>query len=485
MAVNIPPDAGSASKQAYTPRNGDKSILQRNNADYATLQMASDIVICLVALYLLTYVKGAEVELQYRALMALSVLLTIIYYSAFGVYRRSLGATGVFTQLIKAWGAVVLTLIFLSFITKTSAYFSRQVILSWIVVTFFLQFFAHMALLKAVKKYSKKGDWKEKAILVGAGDLGRYLAEHINGDPWSPFQVVGVADDNEEALLAWQGPDVTLIGGLDKIHQFIGEQSVRRVFMALPLNSSATIERLYIDLLATNLDVSWVPDIFGLTLINPNVKEIAGVPVFALSETPLIGSRALAKSIVDKILAVLAIIITSPVMIATAIAIKATSPGPLFFKQKRHGWNGMEIDVLKFRSMRAHEEKEGVVSQAIQDDPRVTAVGRFIRRTSIDELPQLFNVLQGAMSMVGPRPHAVEHNNYYSELIHTYFARHRIKPGITGLAQVKGYRGETKTLDKMEKRVECDLEYINNWSVALDLKILTQTIFVLFSKKAY
>ena len=478
-------DSGGTPRQVYAPRNGDKSILQRSSADYATLQIVGDIVICLATLYLLAYAKGVELELQYRTLMALSALLTIIFYNAFGVYRRSLGVTGVFTQLIKAWGAVVLSLILMLFVTKTSIYYSRQIILLWVVATFLLQFSAHILLLKAVRRYRKKSEWKEKAILVGAGDLAKYLAGYINSDPWLPFQIVGVADDNEEALLTWQAPDIALIGGLDEIHQFINEQNVRKVFMALPLNSSANIERLYIDLLATNLDVSWVPDIFGLTLINPNVKEIAGVPIFALSETPLIGSRALAKSAVDKILAILAIMITSPIMIATAVAIKATSPGPLLFRQKRHGWNGAEIDVLKFRSMREHEESEGMVSQATQDDPRITTVGRFIRRTSIDELPQLFNVLQGTMSMVGPRPHAVEHNNYYSELIHTYFARHKIKPGITGLAQVKGFRGETKTLEKMEKRVECDLEYINNWSVALDLKILTQTIFVLFSKEAY
>jgi len=184
-------------------------------------------------------------------------------------------------------------------------------------------------------------------------------------------------------------------------------------------------------------------------------------------------------------LSIVALILLAPVMIIAAIAVKLTSKGPVFFRQERHGLDGKIIQVLKFRSMKLHEEKEGEVTQAKKHDPRLTKVGAFLRKTSIDELPQLFNVLQGDMSLVGPRPHAKAHNAFYSDKISAYMSRHRIPPGITGLAQINGCRGETETLEKMERRVVYDLEYINNWSIWLDITILFKTVFTLFSKNAY
>jgi putative colanic acid biosynthesis UDP-glucose lipid carrier transferase len=213
---------------------------------------------------------------------------------------------------------------------------------------------------------------------------------------------------------------------------------------------------------------------------------VAGVPLLTLSESPMVNeARALAKAVMDYTIALLMLIILSPVLIVTAIAIKLTSPGPVFYKQKRHGWDSRVIEVWKFRSMVLHREDGDKVSQATREDARITAVGRFIRRTSIDELPQLFNVLQGTMSLVGPRPHALQHNRYYSEHIKSYMIRHRLKPGITGLAQINGCRGETDLLEKMEKRVKYDIDYINNWSIWLDLKILIMTPFTLFGKDIY
>ncbi|MCG8049283.1 MAG: exopolysaccharide biosynthesis polyprenyl glycosylphosphotransferase, partial [Candidatus Thiodiazotropha endolucinida] len=229
----------------------------------------------------------------------------------------------------------------------------------------------------------------------------------------------------------------------------------------------------------------WAPNIFALNLINHSVKELAGIPILTLSETPLIGSHLLIKAIEDLVLALLILILASPIMLITAILIKVESPGPIFFRQERTGWDGKHFRIWKFRSMRLHTEKNGIVKQATRDDPRITTIGRFIRRTSIDELPQLFNVLAGQMSLVGPRPHALQHNLAYSKRIEAYLARHRIKPGITGLAQIRGFRGETKELKQMEKRVKYDLEYINNWSLWLDLSILLRTPFNLKNDNAY
>ena len=246
------------------------------------------------------------------------------------------------------------------------------------------------------------------------------------------------------------------------------------------------IETLYKKLLDKNVDIIWAPDIFALKLLNHGVREVAGVPLLTLSESPMANEgRALAKAIMDYSIASLMLISLSPILIATAIAIKLTSPGPVFYKQKRHGWDSRVIEVWKFRSMIMHQEDGDKVSQATREDARITQVGRFIRRTSIDELPQLFNVLNGSMSLVGPRPHALQHNAYYSEHIKSYMIRHRLKPGITGFAQVNGCRGETDCVEKMEKRVSYDIDYINRWSIWLDLAILIKTPFTLFGKDIY
>jgi putative colanic acid biosynthesis UDP-glucose lipid carrier transferase len=231
--------------------------------------------------------------------------------------------------------------------------------------------------------------------------------------------------------------------------------------------------------------VNWVPDIFSLRLINHSVREIAGIPVLTLSETPLMGLRLFLKNLEDKVLAFLILLFAAPVLLLVAIAIKLDSPGPVFFRQERMGWSGDSFRIWKFRSMVVHQPDEGVVKQAEKNDPRKTRVGAFIRKTSLDELPQLFNVLMGEMSLVGPRPHAIAHDAQYSPDISDYFARHNIKPGITGLAQVRGFRGETKDIEQMIRRVDSDIEYINNWSLWLDFTILARTVLAFSGKHAY
>ena len=223
-------------------------------------------------------------------------------------------------------------------------------------------------------------------------------------------------------------------------------------------------------------NIRLVPDWFSLKLLNHGVSEAVGIPMLDLSYSPVAGSVRLTKAIEDLVLGAIIFMLISPLLVFIAIAVKATSPGPVLFKQKRHGWNGEVINVYKFRSMFVHENK-GAVAQATRSDARVTPLGSFLRRSSLDELPQFFNVLQGRMSIVGPRPHAVEHNDYYKELVPRYMLRHKVKPGITGWAQINGFRGETDTLEKMEKRVEYDLYYIEHMSVWLDLKIIALTLF--------
>ena len=228
------------------------------------------------------------------------------------------------------------------------------------------------------------------------------------------------------------------------------------------------------------ISIKYIPDIFGFNLLNQEVSEIAGVPILQLNGTPIQGINRVIKEIEDKVFSFFILLLVSPIMLVIAIAIKLESKGPILFKQRRHGWNGDEIKVYKFRSMRVHNEDEGKVTQATRNDDRVTKVGRFIRKTSLDELPQFFNVLQGRMSIVGPRPHALAHNEEYKDRVEYYMQRHKVKPGITGWAQVNGLRGETDTIEKMTKRVEYDLFYIENWSLWFDIRIIAKTILTGF-----
>jgi putative colanic acid biosynthesis UDP-glucose lipid carrier transferase len=236
----------------------------------------------------------------------------------------------------------------------------------------------------------------------------------------------------------------------------------------------------------STITIRFVPGIFEYRLLNHAVNEIAGLPVIDLNATPMVGLNRLIKALEDRLLGFVILLLVSPLILVITVAIKLTSKGPVFFKQMRHGWDGKPIKVYKFRTMVEHEVVNGRIVQASRRDDRVTKIGIFLRRTSLDELPQFWNVLQGRMSIVGPRPHALQHNEQYKDQIDLYMLRHKVKPGITGWAQIHGWRGETDTLDKMKKRVEYDLYYIENWSLWLDIKIIFLTLFSGFiHKNAY
>ncbi|HEY3488101.1 MAG TPA: undecaprenyl-phosphate glucose phosphotransferase [Gammaproteobacteria bacterium] len=243
----------------------------------------------------------------------------------------------------------------------------------------------------------------------------------------------------------------------------------------MPFSEEKRLESVLHELRHATVDIRYVPDIFGFRLLNHSIVDIAGLPVLNLSVTPMDGLNRCIKWLEDWVGASIILLLISPLLLIIAIGIKLSSPGPILFKQLRHGWDGRPIRVYKFRTMVCHTEDEGVITQASPNDKRVTKFGAFLRRTSLDELPQFFNVLQGRMSIVGPRPHAIEHNHEYMEQIDGYMLRHKVKPGITGWAQINGYRGETKTLEEMKKRVEYDLFYIENWSLWFDVRIICLT----------
>lgn len=444
------------------------------------IQMVLDQIVVQGLLVAHTYQRTGSFPDEYINLVVIVFLMMQVVYSGFGVYRHEDTRSDYIGSLLQAWGVLVISLGLFGFVTKTSEDFSRQVILLWSVTGFLGQL-----LVFGLMRRFAFGAVSEviPTLVVGSGELAKHIATHMSNNPWIPEQVVGYVADEDLEPASW--PDgVQKLGSLETLHSVVAEHGVKRVYIALAMHQSDLVKPFATGLVESSIDVVWAPDIFGVSLVNHSMKEMAGVPLISLSETPLTGGAAIAKEAMDKTFALLALVIFSPVMLAAAIAVKATSKGPLIFRQRRHGWDGRFLDVYKFRSMKVHEEHSGQVTQATENDDRITAVGRFIRRTSIDELPQLFNVLEGTMSLVGPRPHAVEHNEYYRGQIRSYMLRHRVKPGLTGLAQVNGFRGETETIDKMQARVNYDLAYINNWSIWLDFEILFRTVFIVFGRNA-
>jgi len=270
-----------------------------------------------------------------------------------------------------------------------------------------------------------------------------------------------------------------MLGRIADIAAFVKVNRVQLIYLSLPMASQPRIKELLDALKDTTASVYFVPDMFVTDLIQGKTDSVCGLPVISVCETPFRGPAGALKRLEDVVLALLILVLISPILLCIAVAVKLTSPGPVIFRQRRYGLDGEEIVVYKFRSMRVVEDGDHI-QQARKNDDRVTPLGRILRKTSMDELPQFINVLQGRMSIVGPRPHAVAHNEMYRGLIKSYMVRHKVKPGITGWAQVNGFRGETESLEKMEGRIRCDLDYLRNWSLRLDILIVFRTIRLVF-----
>ena len=322
------------------------------------------------------------------------------------------------------------------------------------------------------------------AIIAGYNTTSFELARRLRNDPGMRVEMAGFFDDRSKDRLGMD-PEAKLLGSLSDISQYAKENRADVIFIALPLRHVKRVMDLLDDLSDTTASIYYVPDIFVFNLIQARPTEIHGIPVVAMLETPFFGYRGVAKRVLDVGFSALVLLLLVPLLLVIALAIKVSSAGPIIFKQRRYGLDGKEIAIYKFRTMRVTEDGEQI-RQASKTDSRVTRVGRVLRRSSLDELPQLINVLQGRMSLVGPRPHAVAHNEEYRKLIKGYMLRHKVLPGITGLAQINGWRGETSTLEDMEARVNYDLDYLRHWTPLLDIKILLLTIVKVFrDDKAY
>lgn len=470
----------------YAPdQSRRKRLLQNHDTLVQWVQQLLNISAVAGSLFLLTLWRDGEMGVHYRVMLVFAVLLMVITYHLFGVLRRFDSVLGGIQHLARAWGVVIIILAWVAFLTKTSESYSRQVIVYWAFLSFMLQGIIFLLTYEAYKYYRVKYRERLPALIIGTGSIARHLAKSISNNIWLNDKIIGVVDYGSNPDEEWTIKDIPVFGNESDLSAIIEEHKIRRVYVALPFNMTSKVKDVQELLINSNLDLVWAPDIFEFRLLNHSVREVAGVPLLTLNETPLMaGGPAFIKTLMDKTIGLIAIAALSPILITAAIAVKVSSPGPIIFKQRRDGWDGNKFYVYKFRSMYVHAPEE-VVKQATKGDLRITRVGAFLRKTSIDELPQLFNVLEGSMSLVGPRPHAESHNQLYSQKVRDYLARHRIKPGMTGLAQINGLRGETDTVELMERRVDLDLEYISNWSPMLDLKILFLTPLALISKNAY
>ncbi|MFP6850376.1 MAG: undecaprenyl-phosphate glucose phosphotransferase [Pseudomonas sp.] len=426
---------------------------------------------------------------SYVGLLLFFGMLSVLMFQALGVYSEEIFSNSLrFRIMFFAWTAAFCLLLFMHQALELFRYISLPLLVLWF--TFSLAAFGveRLLLLAVFRSLIKRGHFLQTAVIVGGTENGIRLAQYLLRGQDLRSGLLGFIDDRigrmPETLAG-----LPLIGNSGQLEKMIREERVTQVLVALPWSAENRIGQIVRNLRRFPVNVLLVPDMIAFRHAHNRITNVGGLPMFNVSKIPLAGWSPLIKRIEDVSLAGLAVIALLPLMLLLALLIRFDSPGPILFRQKRYGYNDRLIEVFKFRSMFHHQTDANAERQTTRNDDRVTRVGRFIRKTSLDELPQLFNVLIGSMSMVGPRPHATATKAagvLFEDAVEQYSARHRVKPGITGWAQVNGYRGETDTLEKIEKRVEYDLEYIERWSVWFDLYILFRTIpALLFTREAY
>ena len=419
---------------------------------------------------------------------ALSVIFFYLLAKQSGLYAswRTSSISQEIGLILRSWLMIMLIILFIAFLMKFSGPYLRRVIITWFLLTLCLLSTWRTILRIFLRFIRKKGANSRTVVIGGAGYLGCQLASVILHNTWMGFKCEGFYDDYiSEKSLDISGMQIDILGNLNDLVDDVKSKHLDLVYFALPMRAEARLKNILDKLADTTASVYIVPDVFTFGLLNARLVDMNGIPTISVYEGPFYGIKDWIKRLEDIVIGLIIMLMITPIMVAIALGVKMSSPGPVIFKQRRYGFNGEEIYVWKFRTMSVCEDGPDI-PQAQKNDPRVTKYGEFLRKTSLDELPQFINVLQGRMSIVGPRPHAVAHNEYYRNLIPGYMLRHKVKPGITGWAQVNGWRGETDTLEKMQKRVDYDLAYIRNWSFWMDMKIIFMTVFGGFGgKNAY
>lgn len=454
-----------------------KGMLRQHGSELNLMHRMLDAAIILGALWACAEGYGVTIGLHYE-LAGMAAVLGFLFFAEWYVLYGSWRVDSIRHEAWRIASIWILTcgvMLAVAFLSKSSIQFSRVTIIAWMITTPILLVGERALFRYVLRRFRKLGFNSRSVAIVGNGKCASQLVDVIMGSPWMGLRIEGIYDDADETQ---SQPDSypPLRRDIETLLRRAQDGGIDCVYIAYPMKQEEKIRQLVDQLADTTVSAHIVPDVFVSELFHARWRNLGGVPLVSVFESPIYGSNSFLKRLEDIVLGSLILLLISPLMASIALAVKLTSPGPVIFKQRRYGLNGQVIEVWKFRSMSVTEDGPHI-PQAKKNDPRVTPLGAFLRKTSLDELPQFVNVLQGQMSIVGPRPHAVAHNEQYRKLIHGYMLRHTVKPGITGWAQVNGWRGETDTMDKMEKRVQYDLDYINNWSIAFDLKIIWMTIF--------
>lgn len=465
----------------------NQGITQRHGALFNAIQQMLDIAVICLMLVAITALMG----LGWQAIFNGAILLASLLFWLFARQNQLYGSWRTQTlsreirQLLVTWVAVVACLLLVAYALKISQAYSRRAMVAWILLVPLALALTRATLRALLRQARASGHNFRQVAIAGGGQLGLDLMSTFHENPWMGIHIAGVYDNEGLGVGDASNLSVSYLGDLPQLLLDAKSGHYDEVYIALPMTAAQEIRDTIDGLADSSVQVHLVPDILTFKLVNSRTRDVGGIPVISVYDSPLDENGYFLKRLEDVCVASVILLIIAVPMLMVALLVKLTSAGPVIFRQRRYGLSGEEIWVWKFRTMTVCEDGDNIV-QARPGDSRVTRLGAFLRRTSLDELPQFINVLQGTMSIVGPRPHAVAHNEEYRATIDGYMLRHLVKPGITGWAQVNGWRGETDTLDKMERRVEHDLYYIRNWSLRLDLFIILMTIFKGFvSEKAY
>ena len=453
-------------------------FIRSHTSKIAVLQRLIDALLIVASFHILAWFYEVPLEKFQLGFAIVSALYFYVVGQARGIYNswRINTIKSEIVEIILVWMVAFALVLVMAYVTKTSATFSRRVVLTWLVLSPSLLIAARLSVRMLLHALRRRGKNTRSVAIVGTSRVARQMVEKIKAMPWAGLVFKGYYDDLSSFGLQPADNLFARVGDLSELLLQARAGKVDVVYIALPMHDEQRIIDLINRFADTTVSLYLLPDSFIFELMHARWISLDGLPIISIYETPFYGVDGWVKRMEDIILSSVILAVIALPMLLVAFAVKLTSPGPVFFKQRRYGLKGEVVYVWKFRSMTVCED--GVsIPQAKQGDARITSLGAFLRKTSLDELPQFINVLQGSMSVVGPRPHAVAHNEEYRKLIHGYMLRHKVKPGITGWAQINGWRGETDTLYKMQKRVECDLHYIQNWSLWLDLKIVWLTIW--------
>ena len=432
-------------------------------------------------LYLVAYAAGESFNEQYELLSAMVFILLFTVFQRFSLVRRWLinRSDSLGTRIVIAWLLVTAVLMFVGFLTRQTGDFPRRVLLGWLLTTPILFLVAHQVIRFVTLHYFPRTRRSRSAVIVFVSSASQQLAQTLEKYETPQYRPLGFFDDRSPQRTGVSLDKAPILGSTEDLAGYVNRHLVEVVFVVLPAQGAQRAREVMEQLGDTCASVYYLPDFTTFNIAHMRFTEIGGMPVLTLVETPFFGADGLLKRLMDIIFACGLLLCLAPMFFIIAVAIRSTMGRPVFFKQRRYGLDGKPFDVYKFRSMQVIEN-DNAIRQASRDDPRTTPLGRFLRRTSIDELPQFINVLKGDMSVVGPRPHAVTHNEQYRKLIRRYMVRHKVKPGMTGWAQVNGLRGETRSLEDMQRRVEHDLHYIVSWSPGLDCWIVIRTVWIVF-----